>query len=211
MGTSIEDRGFISYLEDCAVQAGFKTRVLDIGDIGTSGSGPFVDLENARIEMLFKLYPWEWMFADPFGKSLSLFETRFLEPPWKAVLSNKGILPLLWEMAPGHPNLLPSYFEDQPERHKLNGNYVRKPLYSREGENIVLVLNGKARESTGGSYGREGCIWQQLTPLPAFDGRYPVVGSWIVGSEPCGIGIREDTSPITKNTSRFVPHAILPS
>jgi glutathionylspermidine synthase len=211
MRTSIEDRGFISYLEDCAVQAGFETRVLDMGDIGTWDGGPFVDLENARIEVLFKLYPWEWMFADPFGKSPSLFETRFIEPPWKTVLSNKGILPLLWEMAPRHPNLLPAYFEDQPERRELNGNYVRKPLYSREGENIVLVASGKARERTSGSYGREGCIWQQLAPLPGFDGRYPVVGSWVVGSEPCGIGIREDTSPITKNTSRFVPHAILPS
>jgi glutathionylspermidine synthase len=184
---------------------------LDIGDIGTAGGGPFVDRENAHIQLLFKLYPWEWMFTDPFGKSLSLFETRFVEPPWKIVLSNKGILSLLWEMAPGHPNLLPSYFEDQPERHTLNGNYVRKPLYSREGENIVLVQNGNEREHTGGTYGQEGCIWQMLAPLPCFDGQYPAVGSWVVGSEACGIGVREDTSPVTKNTSRFVPHAILPS
>jgi len=27
-----------------------------------------------------------------------------------------------------------------------------------------------------------------------------------VGEEPAGIGIREDASPITRNTSRFVPH-----
>jgi glutathionylspermidine synthase len=211
MSSSIEDRGLISYLEDCAVQAGFRTRVLDMGDIGTAGAGPFVDRENAPIEMLFKLYPWEWMFADPFGRSPSLFETRFLEPPWKAILSNKGILPLLWEMAPGHPNLLPSYFENDPQRHSLHGNYVRKPLYSREGENVDLVQNGKAFERTGGSYGQEGCIWQQLAVLPAFEGLYPVVGSWIVGSKACGIGIREDTSPVTKNTSRFVPHVIVPS
>ena len=30
------------------------------------------------------------------------------------ILSNKGMLALLWEMAPGHPNLLPCYFEDDP-------------------------------------------------------------------------------------------------
>jgi glutathionylspermidine synthase len=36
-----------------------------------------------------------------------------------------------------------------------------------------------------------------------------VVGSWLVNHEPCGLSIREDESPITGNSSRFLPHAIL--
>jgi glutathionylspermidine synthase len=210
MQSSTEDRGLISYLEDCAVQAGLKTVVLDISAIGTVDSGPFVDAWNSRIGLLFKLYPWEWIFADPFGRSVSLFETRFIEPPWKAVLSNKGLLPLLWEMEPGHPNLLPAFFEDDPRRKVLGGSYARKPLYSREGENVDLVRDNAPLESVSGSYGGEGYIWQKLAALPSFEGRYPVIGSWIVGPEACGIGIREDVSRVTKNTSRFVPHAILP-
>ena len=35
---------------------------------------------------------------------------------------------------------------------------------------------------------------------------YPVIGSWIVGDEPAGMGIREDVNPVTRNTSRFIPH-----
>ena len=54
-------------------------------------------------------------------------------------LSNKGILPLLWEMFPDHPNLLPAYFEDDPESGKLGDSFARKPLYSREGANVALV------------------------------------------------------------------------
>jgi glutathionylspermidine synthase len=50
---------------------------------------------------------------------------------------------------------------------------------------------------------------QQAHPLPAFDGRYPMVGSWIVGDTACGIGIREDDGPITRDSARFVPHAIV--
>jgi glutathionylspermidine synthase len=149
------------------------------------------------------------MFADPFSHSVSMHETRFIEPPWKAILSNKGILPLLWAMAPGHPNLLPAYFEDDPAREKLEGRYARKPLYSREGSNIVLVDGARVLDQDDGPSGGDGFVWQALAKLPAFDGNFPVVGSWIVGEEACGIGIREDTSPITKNTSRFVPHAIL--
>jgi glutathionylspermidine synthase len=206
----VEDRGLISYLEDCARQAGFATAALGIGDIGTTGKGPFVDLQNAPISLLFKLYPWEWMFADAFSRSPSISATRFLEPPWKAILSNKGILPLLWEMAPRHPNLLPSYFEDDPRRARLEGRYAKKPLYSREGQNILLIDGNTVVDRDGGLYGKDGFIMQQLASMPEFDGNYPVIGSWVIGDEPGGIGIREDITPITKNTSRFVPHAIEP-
>jgi glutathionylspermidine synthase len=36
-----------------------------------------------------------------------------------------------------------------------------------------------------------------------------VLGSWFAAGQPCGLNIREDASPITKNTSRFLPHAII--
>lgn len=209
MHNSIEDRGLIAYLEECASQAGMTAVKLGVGDIGTTGRGPFVDLDNGTIALLFKLYPWEWMFADAFGKSSSMTSTRFLEPPWKAVLSNKGILPLLWDFAPGHPNLLPAYFSDDPRRSALGGNYARKPVWSREGSNVELVEDGRVVDSDDGPYGAGGFIYQALAKLPSFDGNFPVIGSWLVGERACGIGIREDTSPITKNTSRFVPHAIL--
>jgi glutathionylspermidine synthase len=207
---SIEDRGLIAYLDDCAQQAGMKTNSIAITDIGSTASGAFVDLSNESINLLFKLYPWEWMFAEPFSQKKGMTTTRFIEPPWKAVLSNKGILPYLWQMAPEHPNLLPAYFDDDPEKEKLNRRYAKKPLYSREGSNIVL-LDGKdvIDTSLSGPYGHEGYVLQALATLPNFDGNYPVIGSWVIGEGAHGIGIREDTSPITKDTSRFIPHIIL--
>jgi glutathionylspermidine synthase len=111
-------------------------------------------------------------------------------------------------MAPGHPNLLPAYFEGDPRCAELGANHVRKPLYSREGANVTLVEGGGVRDSDDGPYGAEGFILQAIAMLPNFDGNYPVLGSWLVASQPCGLGIREDTTPITKNTSRFVPHVI---
>jgi glutathionylspermidine synthase len=149
------------------------------------------------------------MFRESFGANLKGASTCWLEPPWKAVLSNKGILPLLWEMFPGHPNLLPAFFEDDPNAAGLGGNYVRKPLYSREGANITLVSAGSTVGAEPGPYGEEGYIRQALAPLPNFSGQYPVIGSWIVDGTACGLSIREDETPITGNLSRFVPHAIL--
>jgi glutathionylspermidine synthase len=52
-------------------------------------------------------------------------------------------------------------------------------------------------------------VRQAIAPLPQFAGNYALLGSWIAAGKPCGLSVREDASPITKNTSRFVPHAII--
>jgi glutathionylspermidine synthase len=204
-----EDAGTLAYLEDTAGQAGLGTTIIDIEDIGLRDDGCFVDLENREIELAFKLYPWEWMFHDAFGERIAKAPTRWIEPPWKAILSNKGILPLLWEMFPRHPNLLPAYFEDDPNAATLGDSFVRKPLFSREGANVALISKGTTLVEQQGPYGAEGFIRQALAPLPRFSNQYPVIGSWLVDHTPCGLSIREDENPITGNTSRFLPHAIL--
>jgi glutathionylspermidine synthase len=127
-----EDGGTIAYMEDTARQAGLATTVLPMDQIGRTPKGAFVDLADKPIDLMFKLYPWEWMFREQFGASLAGAPTRWLEPPWKAILSNKGILPLLWAMYPRHPNLLPAYFEDDEKAAELGDSFVRKAaLFAR--------------------------------------------------------------------------------
>ena len=197
---SAEDQGNLDYLRDTATQAGIDARAIDISAIGWDGLR-FLDEEDRPITALFKLYPWEWMVREEFGANLLHRTTRVVEPPWKMLLSSKAILPVLWEMFPNHPNLLAASFEPG----KFSTDFVKKPLYSREGANVSITAGGKTLEEPG-DYGAEGFIWQAYHELPVFAGNYTVIGSWIVGEEPAGIGIREDTSPITKNSSRFVPH-----
>jgi glutathionylspermidine synthase len=204
-----EDATTLAYLEDTAKQAGLETTLLDIENIGWREGSGFVDLDEHAIALAFKLYPWEWMFHDAFGQRLAQASTRWIEPPWKAILSNKGMLALLWEMFPGHPNLLPAFFEDEPDAARLGTSFVRKPLLSREGANIAMVRHGAVVAEQQGPYGAEGFIRQALAPLPNFSGQYPVLGSWLVDHVPCGLSIREDDNPITGNSSRFLPHAIL--
>jgi glutathionylspermidine synthase len=204
-----EDAGTLAYLEDTARQAGLETTLIDIEDIGRRDDGSFVDPDDRSIELLFKLYPWEWIFHDEFGERLARAPTRWIEPPWKAILSNKGILPLLWEMFPDHPNLLPAFFEDDPNAASLGAAFVRKPLYSREGANVTVINEGITVVEQEGPYGAEGFIRQAFAPLPNFSNQYPVVGSWLIDHTPCGLSIREDENPVTGNTSRFLPHAIL--
>jgi glutathionylspermidine synthase len=118
------------------------------------------------------------------------------------LLSNKGLLPILWELFPGHPNLLPAYEAPEP----LGQNFIKKPKLSREGANITLVREGKVAEEAGGDYGAEGFVYQALAPSPDFAGNHPIFGVWVVDHAAAGLGIREDTRRITGNLSRFVPH-----
>ncbi|QJR16429.1 glutathionylspermidine synthase family protein [Usitatibacter palustris] len=197
---SPEDQGNVDYLRDTAIQAGLDAKAIDIADIGWNGKR-FTDLDERNIDVLFKLYPWEWLVAEEFGNHLLARTTRVIEPAWKMVLSNKAILPVLWEMFPDHPNLLAASFDSG----RFATDFVKKPLYSREGAN-VSIRSGERLIEAPGEYGAEGFIWQAFHELPRFGENYTVIGSWIIGEEPAGIGIREDTSPITRNSSRFVPH-----
>ena len=207
---TVEDRQTVKYLEDIAAQAGIEPKFVPIEGIGLDAGGRFVDEDNFIVQAIFKLYPWEEMFREDYAGKIAGSQTRFIEPAWKAILSNKGMLPLLWERHAGHPNLLPAYFEDDPRSAELANSYVRKPLFSREGANIELVEAGRRAPVLDQGYGEEGHIRQALHALTPFDGNYPVIGAWIVGDEPAGVGIREDESLVTQNLSRFVPHVILP-
>ena len=199
-----EDWMTTAYLRDTADQAGLRTEGILIDNIGWSGSQQqFVDLNHAAMLSIFKLYPWEHMLADEFGEHalLTYGQVNWIEPIWKMVLSNKSLLPILWELNPQHPSLLEAFF-DGP---RWLSTYARKPKLSREGANISLTTSGGS-VATDGVYGKEGFIYQALADVPQFDGNYAVIGSWVVDGESAGMGIRESSTPITDNTSKFVPH-----
>ncbi len=200
---SEEDVGNLDYLRDVAMQGGIKAHAIDMSAIGWDAIGKcFVDENNQPITTLFKLYPWEWMVREAFSVNLLESNTRIIEPAWKMILANKAILPVLWELYPDHPNLLPAFFEPQ----RFATDFVKKPLLSREGANVSITSSRVGQIDIPGEYGAEGFVYQAFHPLKDFGGGYAVIGSWIIGDEPAGIGLREDESLVTKNTSRFLPH-----
>ncbi len=201
---SLEDLMTVKYLEDVARQAGLDTRFLYMEQLGFDTQKQcFTDDQFDEIQTIFKLYPYEWMVAEEFGPELITTREKcwWIEPAWKMVLSNKMILTVLHEMFPNSPYILPC-----KTTRPISGNYVEKPIFSREGANVDIWVNGQSVEKTDGEYGSEGFVYQEYAALPNFDGNHPVIGSWIIGSEAAGMGIRESDGLITGNTSRFVPH-----
>ena len=191
--------------------------------------GQFLDDQDRTIGVLFKLYPWEDLLRDPFANNINGANCLFLEPAWKALLSNKGLLPVLWQMFEGHPNLLPAFFEADiggamggtgpiagdvsaafsRAEAALTAGHVRKPILSREGASVSILKNGEIVEQAQNTeYSEHPRIVQAYAPLPQFDGFRPVIGAWVVGEACVGVGIREDRSRITQDLSRFKPHFI---
>jgi glutathionylspermidine synthase len=199
----------VAYLQDTAVQAGLTTLAQPIEQVGWNpDDSTFRDINDEPISNAFKLYAWEEMLAEQFG--LYLLEqreqrpVRWIEPPWKALLSNKALLPVLWQRNPGHRLLLPAYFDGPGDLDE----WVAKPLHGREGDNIHLHLADGYDVVTTGGYADEALVYQQYTPLPVYEGNYVVLGSWIVDNEAAGMLVRESDGPVTDYYSRVCPHVI---
>ena len=67
------------------------------------------------------------------------------------IASNKAMLPLLWSMFPGHPNLLPAYYDD-PLSYDIievpsNAKWVSKPLFGREGLGVFMSNNFSSHQN----------------------------------------------------------------
>ncbi|WP_339112328.1 glutathionylspermidine synthase family protein [Thioclava sp. GXIMD2076] len=228
MGGNPEDYATVEALGWAAREAGLGAHYFDLEKIGLSEEKQFLDDEDRVIGTLFKLYPWEDLLRDDYAQYLAGAGVQYLEPAWKALLSNKAILPMLWYFFEGHPNLLPAYFEEDvagalagtgrpaPEigesfaraHNQLLKGYVTKPIFSREGASVSIIEGAKVEKATQDGYAQHPRIVQAYQLLPEFDGFRPIIGAWIVGETCVGIGIREDRSRITQDLSRFKPHFI---
>ncbi|MFB7516880.1 glutathionylspermidine synthase family protein [Streptomyces sp. NPDC056144] len=208
-----EDLMTVAYLRETAQQAGLDTEALSVERIGWDRlSGRFVDERLRFVRSCFKLYPWEWLVTDRFGPHVldtldnggGTGTTCWIEPAWKMLLSNKALLAILWELNPGHPNLLPAYLDGPRELASTTG-WVAKPLLGREGAGVTLHEAGTEPFVRDG----EACCYQELAPLPDFDGNRVVLGAWVVEDEAAGLGIRESAGLVTDEYARFLPHVIL--
>jgi glutathionylspermidine synthase len=224
-----EDYATVEALAWAAREAGLGAHYCDIDKIAISKDGQFLDDEDRVMGVLFKLYPWEDLLREDFAQYIAKSNCLFLEPAWKALLSNKGLLPVLWQMFEGHPNLLPAFFAQDIDEAlagrgaasgdvaaafgraapQLKAGHVRKPILSREGASVSIFQDGEMLEtSQNTAYADQPQVVQAYAQLPQFDGFRPVIGAWIVGDTCVGMGLREDQSRITQDLSRFKPHFI---
>ncbi|KAG8158605.1 hypothetical protein KVR01_011727 [Diaporthe batatas] len=226
-----EDASNAMLLMDTCHQAGWQTKAITMEGICRSRTdGRFYDQQGEHIDVIFKLYPWEYMVQQKFGEAcfkdmenIGLRDeagnyvggTVWIEAPYKLLWSNKALFAILWELFQDDPRakwLLPTYFDKEVPATLTS--FARKPIFSREGADVVLKTDGEVlQDAASGYYGAEGYVVQELALLPDFkdaqgQSNFPVLGLWFVDGDPVGMGIREDRTPITTNASLFIPHSI---
>jgi glutathionylspermidine synthase len=203
LSTDAEDFMTTKYVEETARQAGLDTEFIKLETLALNEHEQFVSPDGTVIKNIFKLYPYEWMFAEAFGEYLisNREACRWIEPAYKAILSNKMMLKYIYDLFPDSPYILPCSYGVP-----LSESYAKKPVFSREGANVSIIKNGVTIEENQGEYGEEGYLYQQYIELPNFDGYHPILGSWIIGGAPAGMGIRESSNLVTNAMSRFCPH-----
>lgn len=210
-----EDWGNLVYVMDSALRAGVRVKEINMQDIGLDEHGRFLDLDEVEIRNIFKLYPWECMLDEQFSTAIKGAQTRWMEPAWKMLLSNKAMLVKLWELNKCHPLLL----EAHATADELTGKYCKKAIHGREGSNIyqTMLLSGNvvSEELGQGShlvpeYDKWGYMYQKWHNLPNHDGFKPIIGSWIIGDKACGMSIREDENVVTGHNAFFASHIFVP-
>ena len=199
---SVEDIGHAHLPARHGHQAGLDTAFLDVARVGWDADRRrFVDPAHRPITAAFKLYPWEWMMDEAFGPHLPVGPDPVVGAAVEGDPQQQGHPRRPLGAVPRPPEPGPG----QPERTTWAATPSASPARAARGTT-----------SASPAAAASGTRPAATTPAPtsgsgtsrsrAFDGFTPTVGSWMINGTAAGVGVREDASPVTGNTSRFVPH-----
>lgn len=192
-------------LAHIAKDAGFECDFAYVDEVEFGEEGIFKN--GVNYEYWFKLIPWEEIAIEEGELAMLLTQIMrnqkaiILNPAYTLLFQSKGILKILWELYPNHPLLLESSYEP------LQGkDFVRKPMFGREGANISIVKDNVKLQENIGPYGNNKMIYQQYYELNSNENEYYQAGVFFA-YEGCGLGFRKG-GLIIDNASKFVGHII---
>ncbi|XGQ69527.1 glutathionylspermidine synthase family protein [Campylobacter hepaticus] len=192
-------------LSHIAKESGFETDFSFVDEVEFSEEGILKDGEN--YEYWFKLIPWEDIAIEEGELAMLLTQIMrnqraiILNPAYTLLFQSKGILKILWELFPNHPLLLET--KDKPLEGK---NYVKKPVFGREGANISIIKEGQILHENVGPYANNKVIYQEYVEFNSHENEYYQAGVFFA-YEACGLGFRKG-GLILDNYSKFVGHII---
>ncbi|EAH9284426.1 glutathionylspermidine synthase family protein [Campylobacter upsaliensis] len=192
-------------LAHIAKDAGFECDFAYVDEVEFGEEGIFKN--GVNYEYWFKLIPWEEIAIEEGELAMLLTQIMrnqkaiILNPAYTLLFQSKGILKILWELYPNHPLLLESSCEP------LQGkDFVKKPMFGREGANISIVKDDVKLQENIGPYGNNKMIYQQYYELNSNENEYYQAGVFFA-YEGCGLGFRKG-GLIIDNASKFVGHII---
>ena len=202
----------VAYLKETAEQAGLDTDWISMEEIGWDRlSGRFVDNAAPLHPQLLQALPLGVAHHRPLRRPRPGHPRQRRRhghhPVDRAGLEDAAQQqsaardPLGAVPRPPEP---PPRLSGRPARVGHRRGYVAKPLLGREGAGVTIHPPNPAAPPPPSR--EEPCCYQQLAPLPDFDGNHVVLGAWVVESESAGLGIRESSGLVTDEYARFLPH-----
>jgi len=205
-----EDDNNVQFTMEAAAEAGFEVHFCPVEEVIFSEfDGIFAPQEHGdpvACPFWYKLIPWEFIGWDE--PELAEILTRLvlkdrlivINPAYSLLLQSKGLLPILHQLNPNAPFILPSFFE-QPKA----GKWVEKVLMGREGANVRLVDEYQSGTMIG-PYGEQKTVFQAYTPLDQDAAGYYYQAGVFFSYEACGLGFRRSRNKILANDAQFVGH-----
>lgn len=189
--------------------SGVKAEYIAVEDITIDENGLY-DLNDNKIENLYRLYPLEFLPTDedangkPIGKMfldhIASGNVKIINPPSAFMMQSKAVMAIIWEFFENTRTdifsitelldisryFLPTYFDNERfEKHKIP--YVQKPIFGREGGGVkILDENQKIVEKDEEDWYSEWTqIFQSYVEMPNYTldtwaGEY--TGKLLVGS-----------------------------
>jgi len=164
---------------------------------------------------LVKMVPWDMILSLDENMSREIIKTmeRFLHeydydiivcnPLYSLVYQSKGLLPILSELYPNSPYLLKSEFYNNDEV----DNCFLKPVFGREGQSIIKVVNGQ-KTKIDGYYDDNIYISQEIAHFARHKDKIYQAGVFVSMEEPCCISFRRSKSDIITCNSEICGHII---
>lgn len=217
------------YMIEALDAAGIEYKLLEgVGGLSWREDGEIVDADGVPIRWVWKTWAWETALdqiraeceddeeklrnyrpgekrnAPPRLVDVLLRpEVMVFEPLWTLIPSNKAILPIMWHLFPNQRYLLNAAFTLTDEI-RLNG-YAQKPIVGRCGANIRLFdASDRIIEETPGQFDSPYQVFQELFPLPVFDGNSVQISTFTAAGIYAGSCVRVDRSKVIKNDSDIV-------
>lgn len=204
------------YMMSMAEKAGLKcVSYNSIEGFSFDSKGRVRDPERRLITHVWKTWSYTTLLSQWKGEALhTKGEVRLVdvclneqitvyEPIWTAIPANKAILPVLCNLYPNHPLLLECSWTLTDSLRK--SGYARKPVSGRAGENIYINQPGaEGVTATGGRFGDNSEIFQELATLPVCNGEYVQVNTFVIGGQYGGTVLRAGSLIIGYNSNAKV-------
>ncbi|WP_157974440.1 glutathionylspermidine synthase family protein [Lewinella sp. IMCC34183] len=210
-----EDELTVGFLADRARAAGWKqVHTASLPEVTFDPDGGLVadprPGKTVRYYYLTKFFPWDWIAHEESALWEMLEEmiteqyVRVLNPAWTMLLQSKALLAFAWQDHPGHPLLLPTAFDpaDLPDPRR---GYVRKPVFGRNGENLMVSLDGRRSDAArSGDYGEQPVVYQELAPFATDGGKLRYQLSTFVTPRASALCCRRQDGLILDDDAEFV-------